>query len=207
MKLGIIVEGHGEVSAAPVLVRRIITELIDPNLWVDILKPDRKKRNLLVKEEEFERALEAMARRVGSDGGVLVILDADDDAPCLLGPKLLGWARSKRPDRRHGVVVAQREWEGWYLEAVESLRGKRGLLDDVERPPNPESLRDAKGWFDARMAEGYAETLDQAAFAAELDLSAARRSDSFDKLVRDVAQLLGRTAALRPDPADLQGSE
>jgi hypothetical protein len=47
------------------------------------------------------------------------------------------------------------------------------------------------------MPKGYSEGLDQPALTAVLDLKLARRVDSFDKLVRDVARLLGRIAPPR----------
>jgi len=51
-------------------------------------------------------------------------------------------------------------------------------------------VRDAKGWLHARMPKGYSETVDQPALAAVFDLTAARRSPSFDKLIRDLLGLL-----------------
>ncbi len=198
MRLGVIVEGHGEVEAAPVLLRRV-ANYIEPGFWLDILPPDRKKRDQLVREGDFKRAIEAMARRVGEDGRILVVLDADDDASCSRGPLLVGWAAEQRPDRLVAVVLAEREWEGWYLAALESLRGCRGLDESAEAPGQPERIRNAKGWLADRMLNGYSETLDQPAFASVVDIAKARSTDSFDKLVRDMARLMGVAAPTRPE--------
>jgi hypothetical protein len=188
MKIGLIVEGHGEEPSAPILVRRVL-QALEPSLRPEILPAYRVSRGKLVKKEDFEHAIEFMARKVGQGGRLLVLLDADDDLPCELGPRLLGWARQKRPDRDISIVVAKHEYEAWFLAAAASLRGKRGLPLDLESPPAPEGIQDAKGWLHHRMPDGYSETLDQPALSSVFDLSAARRADSFDKFFREVGRL------------------
>jgi hypothetical protein len=188
MRIGLIVEGHGEEPSAPILVRRVL-QTLEPSLRPEILPAYRVSRGKLVKREDFERAIEFMARKVGSDGRILALLDADDDLPCVLGPRLLEWARQHRPDRDISVVVAKHEYEAWFLAAATSLRGQRGLPAGLEAPPAPEGVRDAKGWLHHRMPDGYSETLDQPALTSTFDLSAARRADSFDKLFREVGRL------------------
>ncbi|MBN8230428.1 DUF4276 family protein [Corallococcus macrosporus] len=197
MKLGLIVEGHGEVFAVPILVRRL-TQWLAPSVHPEVLLPHRIPRGQLVKEDELRRAIELTARKVGDDGRILVLLDADKDLPCALGPRLLTWARAQRANRTISVVVAQCEYEAWFLTAAESLRGQRGLPASLSAPPQPESIRDAKGWLGKHMPSGYSETIDQPALTSAFDLEAARRADSFDKLVRDMGTLLGVPAPPRP---------
>ncbi|RKG83140.1 DUF4276 family protein [Corallococcus terminator] len=198
MKLGLIVEGAGEVLAAPILVRRLASFLA-PEVRLDMLNPPhRLSRGKLVKEDELSRVIDLTARRVGGDGCILVLLDADEDMPCVLGPRLLGWARKHRSDRAISVVVAQCEYEAWFLAAAESLRNHRGLPSDLRAPPHPERIRDAKGWLHKRMPDGYSPTIDQAALTKIFDLEAARRADSFDKLFRDMGALLGVSVPPRP---------
>jgi hypothetical protein len=81
-----IVEGDGEVAALPRLLHRIASELgvakpMTPN-------PMRVSRGKLTIAGGIERAVSAAALRVPGDGGVLVLLDADDDCPAQLGPQL-----------------------------------------------------------------------------------------------------------------------
>jgi hypothetical protein len=197
MKLGLIVEGHGEVLAAPILARRL-TQWLAPRLRPEVLTPHRIPRGQLVKEDELRRAIELTSRKVGDDGRILVLLDADKDLPCVLGPRLLGWARTQRSNRRISVVVAQSEYEAWFLTAAKSLRGQRGLPTDLEAPSQPEGIRDTKGWLNTRMSQGYSETIDQPALTSVFDLEAARRADSFDKLVRDMGALLDVPVPPRP---------
>ncbi|WNG21598.1 DUF4276 family protein [Cystobacter fuscus] len=190
MKVGLIVEGHGEVHSLPILLRRVAREM-EPGFHFSVLNPFRIPRGQLVKEEGLRRAVEFMARKVGNDGRILILLDADDDLPCQLGPRLLAQARDCRPDRDISVVIAMREYEAWFLTAAESLRGQRKLPVDLTPPSRPEDIRDAKGWLDQRMPDGYSETLHQPALTELFDLAAARRSDSFDKFFREVGRLFG----------------
>ena len=88
------------------------------------------------------------------------------------------------------MVLAVREYEAWFLTAAASLRGKRGLAQDLAPPPSPEAIRDAKAWLDQRMPRGYRPTVDQPALTDLFDLEAALRSPSFDKLVRELTKLL-----------------
>src|SRR2546426_143707 len=85
VRLACIVEGHGEVSAVPVLIRRIAA-LFDAGLAVRIPQPIRTPRDKLLKEGELERAVELAARKVASSGAVLVLLDAHRACPAQLGP-------------------------------------------------------------------------------------------------------------------------
>ncbi|MBZ4334001.1 DUF4276 family protein [Corallococcus interemptor] len=197
MKLGLIVEGYGEVAAAPILVRRL-TQFLSPTIHPEVLFPHRIPRGQLVKDEDLGRAIKLTAQKVGGEGRILVLLDADKDLPCVLGPRLLDWARKHRPDRLISVVVAQCEYEAWFIAAAESLRGQRGLPTNLEPPSHPEAIRDAKGWLSQRMPGGYRETIDQPALTSVFDLEAARRADSFDKLVRDMGTLLNVPVPPRP---------
>lgn len=190
MNVGLIVEGNGEEEAAPLLVRRI-ADWAGCNTPLTIPRPLRVRRNRIVKKEELERAIELVARKVGPGGPILVLLDADDDCAATLGPLLLARAKAARSDRAIAVVLAVLEYEAWFLAAAASLRGKRTLPDDLATPSNPEAIRDAKGWLDARMQRGYSETLEQPKLTAVVDLDDARSAPSFDKLVRDVCALLG----------------
>jgi hypothetical protein len=192
MNLGLLVEGHGEAYAAPILVRRVAESLAMPCVLRSVL---RQPRSMTIKAGELERAVTLLGNKVGPGGGVLVLIDADDDPACTLGPDLLIRARTARPDRRVGVVLAVREYEAWFLAAAASLRGRRGLPADLESPAAPETVRDAKGWLGQRMPRGYSPTADQPALTELFDLDLARTSPSFAKLVRELTRLLTQSDA------------
>jgi hypothetical protein len=73
-----IVEGHGEVSAVPILLRRMIAEL---NLAVpiEVVRPIRQPRGSLLKDRGVESAVQLAAIEMGGSGAIFIILDSDGD--------------------------------------------------------------------------------------------------------------------------------
>lgn len=190
-----IVEGHAEVQSVPLLLRRVLGRM---NLQhAEIARPFRVKRNRVTRPGELERAIEQSVRDRKDIGGILVLLDSDDDCPAVLGPDLLTRARQST-DLPVAVVFAVAELEGWFLGAKESLRGVRGILQGAAAPHDPESVRGAKERLTENMQQGrrYLDVDDQPALAEHMDLDSARRQcPSFEKFLRDVHQLVSR---LRP---------
>ena len=179
-----IVEGDGEVAALPVLLRRM-GEWLSPGIGIDLSQPIRVRRDrFLNRDEEFRRYLLLAAAKCGDNGWILVLLDADDECPATLGEQVLEKARLLVPHRRISVVLANREYEAWFLAAADSLHGKRGFTFDNPQHFDPERPRDAKGWLGNRMITGtYRETTDQPAFSAIMNLQQAQEnSRSFRKL-------------------------
>ena len=190
VRIGCIVEGHGECESVPILIRRIAGQL-DPGLVVQIPHPARIPKSRLLRPEELERAVNLAAMSVGADGGILIVLDSDDDCPAELGPKLAVRALSARSDVLCAVVLANKEFESWFLAAAESLRGRRGIPEDLEPPPFPETVRGAKEWLNRQMrSAAYSSNVDQAALTQMFNIDLARRAPSFDRCYREVVRLL-----------------
>ena len=62
MKLIAVVEGHGEVQAVPILLRRVLHEKLQ--IYDIVLEPPiRVPKSKLLKQGELERAVELAARR------------------------------------------------------------------------------------------------------------------------------------------------
>lgn len=188
-----IVEGHGETSAVPELLRRIVSA-VAPGVAFEVRRAIRVRRNRLIKLGELERAVELAARQLRRHDLILVLVDADRDCPAELAPQLLARARQQRSDRQISVVMAKREFEAWFLAAARSIAGRRGLRPDLTPPDRPEEIADPKRWLTSHGsgAWAYSETLDQPAFAAVFDLASARVAPSFDKLWRDLEAALQR---------------
>ena len=192
INIACIVEGEGDAKAVPILLRRIVRE-IDPTLLLntaeEAIKVDRSK---IVKPEELERYVELAAENNAGHGGILILVDADEDCPAALAPQLLQRAHAARSDMPIAVVLAQREYEAWFLAAAQSLQGKKGLSAALKPPSDPEAVPGAKEWLRKHMegSRKYSETVDQPALTRVFDLNAARQTASFDKLWRDVERLL-----------------
>lgn len=189
-----IVEGDGEVTAFPVLLRRMIQH-IDPTTEPVAPLGFRHPSGSMLRTGGLERAINAVCE-LYRDHSIIVLLDSDDDCPKQLGPELADRARVARPDVEVSIVLAHREYEAWFLAAAESLAGRRNLPMDLTAPPDPEEIRDAKGWLSKQMASNlrYGPTQDQAALSAVFDLEAAKlRSRSFRKLWKVIETILQRT--------------
>jgi hypothetical protein len=190
-RLAAVVEGHGELEALPLVLRRFHER--EPSLLFPALRQNdiiRVSRSKLIKEGEIERAVELAARKVGTGGGVLVLLDADDDAACELGPALL--ERAWREGIEVAVIVAVREYESWFLFAAASLAGIEGLPHDLQPPNDPGAIRGAKEWLSHRMGTHgpYRPRLHQARFSRAMSLDVLGADRSFQKLEKEVRRLL-----------------
>lgn len=190
VQIGCIVEGHGDVKAVPILIRRIVM-CHCPGFEIAVPPPIRIPRNKVIKADELERGVEFAARKIRGNGAIFILLDSDDDCPANLGPKLRRRALKTHGELPIAVVLAKHEFESWFLAAAESLRGQRGLRNSLQAPENPEAVRGAKEWLSRQMENhAYRETLDQPGLTTRFDLNQARRADSFDKCYRDIAYLL-----------------
>lgn len=183
-----IVEGHGDVEAVPLLLRRVFHEHLE-RTGIAVLRSIRVPKTKLLRVGELERAVELAARQTQNGDAVIILIDADDDCPAELAPTLLLRAVETRPDRDIRVILANKEYEAWFIAAAESIAGRRGLRPDLVPHHDPESIRDAKGWLTTHSRPGtaYRETLDQPALTQVFDIESARKSPSFDKLCRDLA--------------------
>lgn len=195
-RLVFVVEGHGEETAVPVLVRRVAALVrgeASAFPEIDGRSTLRVPRSKLLREGELERTVEFAFRKGGEDCAVLVLLDSDDDLPCELGPKLQQRVDKVRPGRLVSVVLAEKEFESWFLPSIAVLAiHTQEVRSDVEPPPRPESIRDAKGWLSKVMNTRYRETVHQERFAAaiQIDLPKERDLRSLAKLRREVDRLL-----------------
>jgi hypothetical protein len=186
-----IVEGHAEVRALPVLMRRLLAEF--DRHEVRIARPVRVKRYKVVRPGELERALELARRRPEGCDAILLLLDSDDDCPKEVAPCLITRARNASVGLPVAVVLAKSEFEAWFVGSLESLHGVRGIEETAISPQNPEDIRDAKGYLSRQMTHGrrYVEVDDQPAMAQSFDLTLTRQScPSFDKFLRDFQKIL-----------------
>ena len=203
LRIATIVEGYGEVAALPTLLERIWYELIGGE-YLEILRPPiRQPRNKLAqnKDDALSRAVELAASKLihtqsmmSDPELILVLIDADKDPPCLLGPTLLKVAHQARGDKNISCVIANVEYETWFVASAESLTSDLDLSGDADLPEDPESLRLGKGWIEKRFrGVKYSERVDQPKMTAKMDLNLCRgKSPSFDKLCRDLESMVNQ---------------
>jgi hypothetical protein len=195
-----IVEGHGEDNSVRILLQRIWGELLGGE-YVEVLKPIRGKRHQLVRATDLGKALNLAVLKLREPDRqdpsmILVLLDADADLPCILGPNLLALAREIRADADVSCVIANIEYETWFVAAAESLGEFLDLPEGSGIPEDPERVRHGKGWIQRKFrGPRYSETIDQPAMTQAMDLTLCRqRSPSFDKLCRELEARFERNA-------------
>ena len=173
-----IVEGPGDVAAAPELLRRVLSERLH-RYDIGVIRPKMAKgKGGLIKRLENLIGYAAL-----TDGcvAILVLLDADDDCPRELGFELADRARATAVDIPTVVVCAKREYESWFLASDEDFQG------------DAEDYHGAKQWLNRRVAAGltYKETKDQVRFSATMDIDAAfEASRSFRRFCNAVDELV-----------------
>jgi uncharacterized protein DUF4276 len=185
-----IVEGHAEVEAVPILLRRLLER---KGLFsVSIARPFRVKRYQVVRPGEIERAVQQGIRDRASIRCLLLILDGDDDDDTLRVEEELRQRCRRVTPLPVAVVLARRELEAWFLGSKDSLRGICGIRADAKPPDDPESIRGAKERLTRNM-EGrrYLEVADQPVLAAHMDLDLAlQRCSSFRRLAEELERIL-----------------
>lgn len=200
-----VVEGHGEVEAVPVLLDnwfrfrqftnfRSLDKAVRAPGAKALLAPYDRERQLGI---EYYVQLAAGRR----PDAILVILDADDECNDrkarnpyqALGPELLNRATNVIPHIPVAVVVANREFESWFMAGYRRLRTKELLLHESRLPANLdiEDPRDCKRHMTQLMGREYSPTADQKIFAKGITFRQymRKKSGSFDKLVRELERL------------------
>jgi len=130
-----IVEGHGEISAVPELLRRLAHEEFR-NYQLEVMRPFRLPRGRILADAGLEKAVELGARKLAADGrtgAILVLLDADDDCPAVLAPALLQRITAVKP----GPFVERGYCQGGVRKLVPGFCGipPRKELRESRREP------------------------------------------------------------------------
>lgn len=207
-----IIEGHGEVEAVGVLLRRIGAEMAGAQ--IQVTKPFRLPKGKLlpgrtgnrrVETHELRRALDTASTLLKyADSGALrfaiLLCDADEDLACVLAPLILAEARVVRADLDLACVIACREYETWFIAAAESLAkylslrpGDETTMADPEGRASGKGARGEKWVADRFRGPSYQKTVDQAKLTGAMDLALCRaRSPSFDKLCREILRRSGQ---------------
>jgi hypothetical protein len=216
-RLVILGEGHGEVSALPVLARKVLREKdSEQRLFVDgdiirtgnplgLVKWDRQQNK--ADDKEWLRYIRIAAHR-SNLGGILAVFDGDANkfpaganSPfcAATAAKSMALAAAQIGAGRIfsiAVVFACIEYESWIIAGAESFAGKSftdgrpALQRDVIFPAdNPESH--GKRWLE-KNCPGYRPHRDQRLLTELLDLGVVRnkRLRSFSRLDHAIDQIL-----------------
>lgn len=170
MRLLPIVEGPGDLSAVPLLLRKLVEH--HQRFDVVVLRPYRYGEVERV-NKNFTRYVLAAAKERAP---ILWTFDCDDGCP-------LNWVHHFEAQLPAGLSVRlkfaffMREYESIFL-AERMCLGELGIPADAVLPQNPEGVRGAKQLISRLMPYGtaYKETVHQARLTARLDLDVARNN-------------------------------
>jgi hypothetical protein len=219
-RLVLLGEGHGEVSALPVLVDKLLQEKKASDVLYldrDVIRtnPNRLvKWNKAKKQPDFSEwvARVTLAARRREVGGVLAVYDGDErrfpagsanDFCAATAAKMMAAAATQAGAGRKFslcIVFACSEYETWLVAGAESFTG-RALRDGriilpahVKLPSGDHELR-GKGWLEQNCVS-YRPTRDQSALTELLDFQfvRARKLRSFARLEHTIDQLLEAVA-------------
>ncbi|MEM7557949.1 MAG: DUF4276 family protein [Planctomycetota bacterium] len=199
-----IVEGHGEVDAVPELLTQWFRHRRFYNFDATKLAMRAPKSSMIAPFDPVrENGIELYVRRAAArrPDGIIVMLDSDDECRARvgrppeqqLGPELLQRAVTEVGHIPIGVVVADREFEAWYLAAHMRFKAKGHFDPEVRFPANFnfEQPRDCKGRVSECIGRKYSETADQKELAKHIGFGSymGRHCRSFAKLIRDLERV------------------
>jgi hypothetical protein len=213
-----IVEGQTEQRCVERLLHRIWEELLGGPERLQVLEPFRGRRDALVHPsglalgQSVQKAflkLQAKAKREPlARLLVLLLLDAEEDCPAELAPRLLQTARNAQANATIACVLAKRMLENWFVASVASLAGIQDLPQRLQPPEDSESPR-GSAWLEKQMrsvkrSRKYSKTVDAPEFVRAMNLRDCRtRPPSFDKLCRELQKLL----IAAPEPPEPRGQD
>lgn len=185
-----IVEGDGEVTAIPVLLRKILWQIARFDIQVARPKNANGKGNL-TKEGGLEKFIR-YSWKERDCGAILVLLDADKDCPLLLAQNLARRVEAIGLLFPVAIVVAKRMYETWFLASIATIAGQLDLPDGLIPPPNIEDVPNPKAWIEEHFPAGraYKETQDQEAMTNLMDIDLASSARSFQRMIHAISQAL-----------------
>lgn len=214
----LVVEGHGEMSAALNLVVRLAMDL---GLYLPHWAEPIRGKNL-----HQQRGIEKVCNLVrlkGDADALLILRDEDDECPATVAPSAAEWIRDANLPFRAALVLAHREYEALFLPCIAKMAGKPlidergvkrdGILSNAAFNGNPEGIRGVKEWLSDHMPSGrsYKPTLDQLPLTRMIEFSVIREHEPplpcFGTLERALSFLAGGVVNARtsvyPFPRDV----
>ena len=216
-RLVLLGEGHGEVSALPILAKRLLREKhLGDSFFIDdqlvrtgnaagLIKWDTQAKKQ--DSQEWSRKLRLASRRPNL-GGILAVFDGDartfpagssTDFCATTAAKLMAMEAAEAGAGKTfslAIVFACVEYESWIIAGAESLAGRSfkdgrpALTTNLKFPVgNPEDH--GKRWLE-KNCPGYRPTRDQSFLTELIDLKIVREKElrSFARLENALNQLL-----------------
>ena len=185
-----IVEGDGEVTAVPLLLRKILWQI--PRYDIQVARPKNANgRGNLTKEGGLEKFIRYSWKEPDC-GAVFVLLDAENECPVLVAQNFARRVEGIGLLFPVVIVVAKRMYETWFLASIATISGHLDLPHGLMPPLNVEAVPNPKAWIEQHFPAGraYKETQDQEAMTNLMDIDLASSARSFQRMLHAVRQAL-----------------
>ncbi|MEW6332168.1 MAG: DUF4276 family protein [Pseudomonadota bacterium] len=194
-ELLLVLEGHGEVQAAPVLVRRVLGEL--HGIYPHKIETHRRGGLAHLRANDWAHFRRYLPVAFMERMPVLWMVD-NDEGVCArtLLQEMYKHAKSTGIQQRLAFCFWYREYETMFLYDPANVAKMFGIENFVV-PNNPDDSRAAKGIISRAMPSGYAykETINQSQLSAVIDLELVRnRYKSFQHFERALKWLAADSA-------------
>lgn len=209
-RLVLLVEGDGDVRAAPSLVGELLTHLPD-DLQGQLYLDNLPMKIGGIHQITGTRRQDDLARHLGNSnkrsalGAVLLILDGDADRVegrpfCAVDVARLLAQRSQTAGAgtkfSFAAVFLRQEYESLLLAVADQLPGLKPVVTVPTAPE--EAPRDAKGWLHDHLAGGYNPTEHQLELTRAIgDWATVRMLRSFQRLEHSLEELATAVATNR----------
>lgn len=165
----LIVEGHGEVVAAPLLARRVLEELYGIYDWT--FETQRRNDIAHLRARGWESFKRYLAAAFNESAPILWMLDCDDGCALELVRELHQESQAVSIRQPLAFCLWVREYETMFFFDPENVGRKLGV-EHLNIPNPPESRRSAKEFLGEQMPydKAYSPRLEQPAITAIIDL-------------------------------------
>ena len=190
-KVLIIVEGYGEVEAAPLLARRVAFELL--NTYTATFIQQRRRGLCHLRSQNWHHFRRYLKAAFYENCPILWMLDVDDDCAVDVAIEMSNVANEENCPVPFAVNLWVREFETMFLYDLETLSKKLDRFDLDGATNQPETIRGVKEWISSRMPKGsiYKPSVDQARISGSIDVSKVFNTyRSFQHFVKTLEWLL-----------------
>jgi len=204
--ISLIVEGQTEVDCIERLLHRVWNETLTFTFRLQVLPASRAARASLTHvdatalELKVEEARLKLDRYLGLDstarGCIILLLDAEDECPAILGPRLTTALAGMVPAAvLTCCALAKSMFENWIVAGAKTLGGVNGLPDVIPSRKDFENFNGAT-WLEKSLrgvnnSRKYKKTEDAKVFVNKMDLAeCCCNSPSFNRLVRKLRSFI-----------------
>lgn len=192
----LIVEGHGDEKAFPLLIRRVFSETLLRH-DVGISPPFRLPKDRIMRKSFLERALTLadlkLNELVGSEdsGAIIITRDSDAECPVSISAEISRMLSDIHTNHPTYCAVCTQEFEAWFLQPTADFRSHRDCNPTFPVVDNPDLITSPKSHFERLFLQPgriYSETTDQPKFTSYIELHQPK-SRSLQHLIKTLTAL------------------